>query len=170
MSAYIVENEIIDTLVNYAISKESQGVNILGTILNATQVGQALINQNYESVNSRYNENDKAHEYKRSNTPRLVYYPSREIYSKPNNQLKSNEIEVINSKNPAFILSMIATYQYQACENEGHKESLGWKISERLKSTCIREITKTMPLSLDLEGSAELKERYLKLKRKEMEA
>lgn len=46
---------------------------------------------------------------------------------------------------PAAVLAALACYEYQACETEGHRESLAFLICEAVRSKAIRRLTADQP-------------------------
>ena len=65
MSAWIVSKKHIDVLVTWAIDNHVaiKHNGITEEVLDADRVGQALWDENFRSVNYRYNESEKAPEY-----------------------------------------------------------------------------------------------------------
>ena len=76
-------------------------------------LAQILVNENYRSVNSRYSESDKPHKFQPQN---------------------------IRPYTPVEILSLLAGYEYQACETNDWKDSQASAIIEALRSNAIRRL------------------------------
>ena len=103
MIAYIVSNNTINALVKgfeiYGVDLQTDYKGIGGIMLNVCElrnaVGQKLLDQNYKSVNYRYNED----------TPTPTY--------------EYEDIDV----DPGIILGCARCYNYQACETEDYFES-----------------------------------------------
>lgn len=105
MSAYIVNNETISAIVKgfmtYGVEYEAEGYKKpIQVIIDLQEIrngiGQSLLDQNYKSVNHRYNEDTKTPEY---------HYEDVEI-------------------NEGIVLGCIDCYTYQACETDDYFESL----------------------------------------------
>ena len=107
MSAYIVDNETINTIVNgfregkidlhnYKIAGDSQGCEHIAW--NRSQmIGQALLDQNYASVNYRYDEDTT---------------PGRFEFTKESGHVNLKELH-----------EAIREYNYQACETPNYNQS-----------------------------------------------
>lgn len=114
MSAFIVDTKTIQNLVNFTLRKNmsfwnpetSQRVE-----LSANQLGQVLLDANYESVNARYREEEKPEIFKH----------------KLGNTTKA--IQIIKS---------IQCLEYQSCEFEGWDNCFAKSICNQLLSTAIR--------------------------------
>lgn len=105
MSAYIVNKETIDVIVQgferYGLRFCAEGYEEPRSIIinkrdinNA--IGQALLNQNFKSVNARYKEDSEPYDY------------------------NYTEVEM----DEGMLLGCIECYEYQACETEDYFESL----------------------------------------------
>lgn len=99
MTAYIVDNKCIDILVFAIVDKYEIDVDVPaahGIMVNLNQmrdqVGQALVDENYRSVNHRYAEDTIPHTY---------------VYMEPDHKLDNRDI-----------LDAIDEYEYQSCETK----------------------------------------------------
>ena len=122
MSAFIVSAAHIDLLVSFAVKHgvryETNGRTILATPEIAEEIGQILADENYRSVNHRYQERTKGH------------FGSPETYKFKPAQLL-----------PAIvILKQVACYAYQACETENWEQSVAFAICEAIKDAAIPEL------------------------------
>lgn len=106
MSAYIVDDNTIHAIVKGFIdfhvdfaSEDYTPETICGIMIDLdktrNRIGQSLLNQNYKSVNYRYDENTKAPEYK----------------------YKDVDISL------AIVYGCIGCYEYQACETPDYSNS-----------------------------------------------
>lgn len=105
MSAYIVSNNTInvlaDAIENYGVrmNTDYKGIAGCGVIFDVNEIknaiGQKLLDQNYKSVNYRYDEDTPAPEYKYQD----VAYTTGDLYG------------------------CIRCYEYQACETPDYFES-----------------------------------------------
>ena len=108
MSAFIVNKKHIDYIVtvlyndNPFFTKE---------FLNKT--GQTLVNENFKSVNYRYNESDKPYKY---------------IF------------EQVKNINPIQVLKAINCLDYQSCEHANWKKSNARKILDDIRDICINKL------------------------------
>lgn len=110
MSCYVVDYETISVIVKgfemYGVDYEAENyvrpiqiIIVLNELRNA--IGQSLLDQNYKSVNYRYNEDTQ--------TPKFEY----------------KDLNV----NPGMILGCIECYEYQACETDGYFNSaIHWSL------------------------------------------
>lgn len=112
MSAYIVDNRTIDIILD-GMDDLDIGVYTGGdwicprhSVAERQAVGQMLLDANYESVNARYDESDKAPEYQR-----VLPFPVDDLYRFPS--IKSLNI----------LLGCIWNYEYQACESDEWESS-----------------------------------------------
>lgn len=112
MSAYIVDNRTIDIIVDGMAAFDVYVV-IDGRVLrprtsdtDRQTVGQMLLDQNYASVNARYNEAAKATEYKRA-LPQYVRGLSG-----------FQSVKALN-----VLTGCASNYEYQACETDDWKGS-----------------------------------------------
>ncbi len=132
MSAFILQQTHITALVRYAICGHNgtylqssgpigwyhkhhngeQRTLVYITSETAQRVGQILVNENYRSVNKRYNETDQPYTYEYRPNPMRVWKP----------------VEIIKACN---------CYDYQACETEGYKDSEAHDIVHRIRQHAI---------------------------------
>ena len=112
MSAYIVDNRTIDIIIDGMAAFE---VNVYSggrwlrpseSIEDRQAVGQMLLDANYESVNARYDESEKAPEYQRA-LPSFV----RGLY-------KFSSTKALN-----ILLGCVWNFEYQSCEAEGWNDN-----------------------------------------------
>lgn len=110
MSAYVVKDETISVIVKalefYEVEYEADGYkNPIQIIYNLAElrqkIGQSLLEQNYKSVNYRYNENTQAHEF----------------------QFKDVNLTENRKINTGLILGCIRCYEYQASEPNDYSNS-----------------------------------------------
>lgn len=96
MSAWIVHENHINAMVWFAIDNDLIG--------NETpdKFGQMLWDENYKSVNARYNEKDKA--------PKFEYHPPVKVPA-----------------SPEAYAAIFGCYDYQTCEHDGYKKSRAFK-------------------------------------------
>ena len=123
MSCYVVDYETISVIVKgfemYNVEYEAdnyvrpiQIIIVLNELRNA--IGQSLLDQNYKSVNYRYNEDTQ--------TPKFEY----------------KDLNV----NPGMILGCIECYEYQACETDDYFNSaIHWSLVE-LKEAMLKRYIK----------------------------
>lgn len=104
MSAFVVSKKHIDLMV-FAAGKEVSETD-------RNNIGQALWNENFKSVNCRYNEKDAAPVYKYSRPER--------IYS---------QIEIIKA---------CRCYNYQSCEHEGWEKSHAKQFSDAVVNEALK--------------------------------
>ena len=118
MSAYVVNNETISAIVKgfevfnveYRAEDYKEPVQILINLQKIrNSIGQSLLNQNYKSVNYRYNENSKTPEFKYKDV----------------------------SINEGAILGCIDCYVYQACETSDFFESELYNSLMKLKNAML---------------------------------
>ncbi len=115
MSAYIVNDYHISALVNSVSAHEFHTWHN-GATQNFTQesAGQILKDENYRSVNSRYQEDDKAPPF---------------------------DHDLMVSKQPVEILMGCRCFNYQACESDDWDQTLAHSILEMIQSHAIRRVT-----------------------------
>ena len=101
MSAYIVDNKTISAIakafVDYQVTFNADGyIRPIQIIVNLNElrqgIGQSLLNQNYASVNYRYNEDTEV--------PKFEY----------------EDVEI----DEGIVYGCIRCYEYQACETQGY--------------------------------------------------
>jgi len=121
MSAFIVNNETISVLakafVEYGVDFHAEGYEKpIQIIINFKQlytgIGQALLDQNYRSVNCRYNDDTE--------TPKFEYA----------------DVEI----DEGIVYGCIACYNYQACETEDYFDSDLYASLLRLKDKLIERL------------------------------
>lgn len=111
MSAFIVEDIHIDAIVTFMDDTQESlyagGIIFKATLIDDLQrVGQILMDENYRSVNARYQTKTPAPVYRYRQTPAFK---------------------------PVVILALLACYQYQACETEDYYQSTAHEIVSLLK-------------------------------------
>jgi hypothetical protein len=118
MSAFIVNKEHIDALVNYMVTHKvsywtgSERVNV--TRFNAEEVGRILLDENVRSVNHRYcdrtdaDEKNAASDYRFSRSSR--------------------------SFSPVQIIKAVHCLDYQCCETDDWETTLAHKICQEILS------------------------------------
>ena len=127
MSAFILQQTHITALVRYAICGHNgtylqssgpiswyhnDGRRSCITTETAQRVGQILVDENYRSVNYRYQETEQPYTYEYKPNPMRVWKP----------------VEIIKACN---------CYDYQACETEGYKNSEAHDIVHRIRELAI---------------------------------
>lgn len=130
MSAFICNDETISVLAraffDYQVSFEGlPPKSDLDYILcdvkkEVNQIGQALLQQNYDSVNYRYRTNELTPEF----------------------QCKDVNYD------EGTVLGCIACYEYQACETEGYHDSYIHKNIERLKDKILARLVRKLKLKV----------------------
>jgi hypothetical protein len=115
MSAFIVSKKHIDTLISSMGADKAIYWNDERISFHAdkNRIGQELVNQNYRSVNERYQENDAPPVYKFQ-----MQYPLPGI----------------------AIVKACDCYDYQASETEDYKETLACRIIDAIRYAAIRRI------------------------------
>jgi hypothetical protein len=120
MSAYICDNKTISAIVEGVLNYGGRDYEFkaegykpaTGWLIDLNEqrkaIGQALLEQNYRSVNYCYDENEP--------TPKFTF----------------EEVKI----NPSIVVGCIRNYEYQACETPDYYETELHKSLERLK-TCI---------------------------------
>lgn len=123
MSAYIVNNKTISAIVKgfrvynaaFAAEDYKEAASITtGVDITSNAMGQALVNQNYKSVNFRYSRNTE--------TPKYNY-----------EDVKINE---------GILLGCIDCYEYQACETDDYFNSEIHYSLLRLKNKILKRMIK----------------------------
>jgi hypothetical protein len=153
MSAYIVNKDLIDLLVTVAIegAPHSRGLRFVFQdevkVLDANQanhIGQVLVDQNYNSVNYRYEET----------SPSYVY--------------EYQLVQHIGGESGALIpwghvLKALSCYEYQSCESPDWDASLAFAICHAIrKKVCERVAGDDAPWEWSRKRA---EERYNELKR-----
>lgn len=114
MSCYVVDKKVIDLMVNWIVSHNIQYYaenyhyeGYMGILFDVNEmrnaIGQSLLDANYDSVNCRYGEDNKAPTYEYSEDAYLE--------------------SVANGTYEADVYSAIREYNYQACETDNYFES-----------------------------------------------
>ena len=122
MSAFIVSKKHIDALVTFAIATEygqhirvqgEEGYDVeLGNHLTPDEIGQILWDENFRSVNHRYDSSDKAERY-----------TFRSLIHKP-----------------AQIIKACHCYDYQACETDDYEFTLAHRIIEAIIESAAHKV------------------------------
>lgn len=108
MSAFIVEDDLIDLLVTYATS----GGPFRVSAENPQKLGDMLVAENYRSVNHRYRESDPPHPYR--------YHVWSGVM---------DPVQVIQSCN---------CFDYQACETDDYRDTPAARLVDNIRSKAIR--------------------------------
>ena len=106
MSAYVVDNETIHALVKGALEYGYEGEK------SADELGQWLLEQNYASVNYRYNEHEQARKY--------VY----------------EDVEI----DEGIVYGCIENYEYQTCELPDYDTSEVWWFLYGLRKALLKRL------------------------------
>ena len=108
MSAFIVEDDLIDLLVTYATSggpfRVSSG--------DPHTLGRMLIAENYRSVNYRYTQKDEPHPY---------YF-----------QIWGGRMD------PVQVIKACDCFDYQACETDDYRDTAAARLVDNIRSKAIR--------------------------------
>ena len=133
MSAYVVDNKTISALAkaferwevkykaeNYINTNTSSVFIDVGKLIH--DIGQSLLDQNYKSVNYRYNEDT------------------------PTPNFKFEDVEI----DEGIVYGCIRCYNYQACETDDYYESEIYKSLERLKAKMLERLIRKC--GMDTEG------------------
>ena len=119
MSACIVDNKCIDILVFAIVDKYEINVDVPaahGIMINLNkmrdEVGQALVDENYRSVNYRYREDTIPHTY---------------TYMEPDHKIDGKDI-----------LNAINEYEYQSCKTCDWKETDQYKWLLKIQSAMLK--------------------------------
>lgn len=124
MSAFVVDNNVIDAILEYGsrpyyggafhyfFDEKWHEIRDCDPAINL--VGQALINQNYASVNHRYTELDIPPEY--------IYKP----YRKPISAIQ--------------MIKACDCYMYQACETDNWEQTEAFAIVDAIRERAIHDI------------------------------
>jgi hypothetical protein len=117
MSAFVVNKKHIDTLATYAWIKSVRiclpDQPTIHANTHPEQFGQELVNQNYRSVNHRYQENEKPPKYR------------HEITARPTE---------------AQVLKACDCYDYQACETKDYHDTLAYAMITAIRRKAIMEL------------------------------
>ncbi len=123
MSAFLVSDNHIDTLITFAARKritfsiDNRQLDAR-IVEDANDIGQILVNQNVRSVNARYSENDIVDEY--------IF---RDVGLQ--NQHVANIVQ---------ILKACDCYDYQACETDDYRNTTAASIIDRIRSYAIHSL------------------------------
>jgi hypothetical protein len=126
MSAFIVENDLIDALLSYAIDHRLSYWNpgaktrVDVTAFNAEEVGRILLDENVASVGYRYEGRIDADE--KNSAPSYRF----RRYTRP--------------LGPVEIIKAVHCLEYQSCEHPGWEASLAWRICQEIKSKACHEL------------------------------
>jgi hypothetical protein len=134
MSAFVVNNETINLIINWAHQNIKGGSHVLhegtpefprgahGYVTfdfsdrkECEKIGQMLLNENYQSVNARYRENDQAEKF----IFKLAFVPA------------TLDVRAIKQ---VFCL------EYQSCEHDQWENSLAKKVLSLIKNSMTRKI------------------------------
>lgn len=118
MSAFIVNKEHIDALVNYMVRHRVSywnGTDRVGvTRSNAQEVGQILLDENVRSVNYRYSEE--------ATEPPYRFTPS------------TRDVSAVQ------IIKAVHCLDYQSCETDNWETTLAFKICQTILSAACRNL------------------------------
>jgi hypothetical protein len=123
MSAYMVSDKQISVLVAYMI-RQKIGYYVNGwvyvTSVNAEEVGQILIDENYRSVSCRYQDRTESH-----------------FGKAPTYKFNAKHGPLPNA---IVMLKLCNNFAYQACETDDWKDSVAFKIVEAIKERAITKL------------------------------
>lgn len=123
MSAYIVSNETINCIVNGMLDN-----NVIGT-LSAEEIGQQLLDENYKSVNYRYDEDEE---------------PARFAFKRKGN------IMIVNSGyTDTEVWGCIRCWKYQSCEHPDDERGRVWGYVDSLEYHLMEKAFPDAPWGLD---------------------
>lgn len=115
MSAFIVEDDLIDALLTYATDMRYGTAHLPGHLgHDLDKIGQILLDENYRSVNARYRNRDKPHKYD------FKFWPGE--------------------LSPVQIIKACDCYDYQACETDNYCETEAAMIVKRIRSKAISNL------------------------------
>jgi len=119
MSAFTVSDKHISALVNYPKNDGYYYWNNQPHYFNGTRgaIGQILVNENYRSVNARYDEQAQAPEFEYDSSSRRG-----DIYS------------------AVQIIKACQCYAYQACETDDWESTEAYAIIETIKAEAIHRL------------------------------
>ncbi len=130
MSAFICNNETITCIarafVEYGVEfrggepKSAMDMILVDTNKETKRIGQALLAENYRSVNFRYNENTEVPEFEPA------------------------EVEF----DEGTVLGCIDCYEYQSCEPDDWEETLVFKDLVELKATILKRLVKRLGMKV----------------------
>ena len=120
MSAFIIGNEHITAMLQITAPQypgDGSSYYYNGAAFpfggHSTEIGQKLVDENYRSVNYRYDEDSQPHEFK--------YTPRR-------------------SFTPVEIVKLCDCYNYQTCETPDYKHTEAWAIVNALRERAIHRL------------------------------
>ena len=124
MSAYIVHDDTIDLLISAAdawrIKFEGEDGNDLHACTNRDEAGQLLLDENYRSVNARYDHENPA--------PR---YSWRHV---------SLELAAVAMPIPVLVLGSVRCLRYQSCETNDYSDTRAAKFLDRIEAEACRKL------------------------------
>lgn len=128
MSAFVVSKKHIDALLTFAMrpqyntpsyyiqeSKNTDEYKQVNFQDHLNEIGQKLVDQNYASVNCRYNTSEVPPVYKFEHYHRIL-----------------RAVEAIKACD---------CWNYQSCENRGHEDTEAWEIVDTIRERAIDELT-----------------------------
>jgi len=124
MSAYMVSDNHIHALVGYMIRERiiyypNDNARMAVTADNAEEVGQILVDENYRSVNQRYQERTEGH------------FGKAPTYKFKGVRILPDALAMLKACN---------CYEYQAGENDDWEQSVAYKIVNAIKEHAIRKL------------------------------
>lgn len=133
MSAHIVEISTIHAIVTFAVggkrrvtscrSITTEGAYVHATDCTPDQIGQALLHQNYLSVNYRYIEDRE--------TPVYTYKPVYDGFVEPGKKRLLRAIDIIK---------LCHCLEYQSCEHPGWPKSFAKDFLDRVVGAALHEL------------------------------
>lgn len=114
MSAYICEPKTFDRIVTYVFTNKEYFGWLIREYGDAQNLGQTLVNENYRSVNARYNETDTPFEYAYTYTPEPLMQ----------------------------VLSSVDCLNYQSCETDDWNQTKAYEILDHIKDSILRKLIK----------------------------
>lgn len=121
MSAFIVGDKLINIILEYLNRNGKRvythnNVFLIDDLDHLTKMAQILVDENYRSVNFRYNENTKPH--------KIEYSPVAAFQELP----------------PVNVLKACNCYDYQSCETQDYHESEAFQIIEAARTIAIHNL------------------------------
>jgi hypothetical protein len=127
MSVFILSNKHINVLVSALLLKNRGIFNIYDSkdeayefisYKDGDKIGQILLNENYRSINYRYNDTQKPpHKFKYQFQSEVKYYD--------------------------YLVQIFAAcdcYDYQSCETDDYKQTLAYSIIDKIRKETIRRL------------------------------
>lgn len=108
MSAYVVEFDLIDAILSYATGHNGC---LRNRGMDVDDIGQMLLDQNYRSVNFRYNESETA--------PKYVFR------------------HYTRAMSPVQIIKACNCYDYQACETDDYGQTEAAELVRKIRNDAI---------------------------------